>query len=253
MYKIGDMVTRKSYENDVIFKIIDIIEDNYILKGVSVRLYADSYEDDLKLVSGEVKNDFNPKLEEYRTLDRDEYFYLPGKVLHIDGDKDYLKKCMDFYDKNKIKAYGIYLNEEDFAGNILSLLDKYKPDILVLTGHDAYYRKKRNNSQYKNTSNFIEAVREARKYEKSQDKLIIISGACQSNYEDLIRAGSNFASSPKKVNIHALDPAIVATMVAFSEKNNNIDLLKILNSTRYKSDGIGGIITKGTMYIGYPR
>lgn len=253
MYKIGDLVTRKSYDNDIVFKIIDIIDDNYILKGVNVRLYADSYEEDLRLISGEIKSDFEPELAQYRTLDRNEYFYLPGKVLHIDGDNEYLKKCMDFYEKNKIKAYGIYLHEEDFASNILNLLDKYKPDILVLTGHDAYYRKKRNNSQYKNTSNFIEAVREARKYEKSQDKLIIISGACQSNYEELIKSGSNFASSPKKVNIHALDPAIVATMVAFSDKNNNIDLLKILNSTKYKSDGIGGIITKGTMYIGYPR
>lgn len=253
MYRIGDLVSRKSYNNDIIFRIIDLVGDNYILKGVSVRLYADSYEEDLKLVTGEIKNDFNPELLEYRTLDRNEYFYLPGKVLHIDGDNDYLKKCMDFYEKNKIKAYGIYLEESEFSNNILSLLDKYKPDILVLTGHDAYYRKKRNNSQYKNTSNFIEAVREARKYEKSQDKLVIISGACQSNYEELIKAGSNFASSPKKVNIHALDPAIVATMVAFSDRNKNIDLIKILNSTKYKSDGIGGIITKGTMYIGYPR
>jgi len=253
MYQIDDYVTRKSYNNDIVFKIINIIDDNYILKGVSVRLYADSYEEDLKLVSGEVINDFNPKIEEFRALDRNEYFYLPGKVLHIDGDNDYLKKCMDFYEKNKIKAYGIYLNESDFSNNILSLLDKYKPDILVLTGHDAYYRKKRNNSQYKNTSNFINAVREARKYEKSQDKLVIIAGACQSNYEELIKAGSNFASSPKKVNIHALDPAIVATMIAFSDRNKNIDLIKILNSTKYKSDGIGGIITKGTMYIGYPR
>ena len=253
MYRIGDLVTRNSYDNDVVFKIIDIIDDNYILKGLNIRLYADSYEEDLKSVSGEVKNDFNPEISEYRTLDRNEYFYLPGKVLHVDGDSDYLKKCMDFYEKNKIKAYGIYLNEEDFAGNILSLLDKYKPDILVLTGHDAFYRKKRSNSKYKNTSNFVEAVREARKYEKSQEKLIIISGACQSNYEELIKAGSNFASSPKKINIHALDPAIIATMIAFADRNDNIDLLKILNSTRYKSDGIGGIITKGTMYIGYPR
>ena len=253
MFRIGDLVTRKSYENDIVFEIIEIEDDNYILKGVNVRLYADSYIEDLKLVSGEVKNDFEPQLTEYRTLDRDEYFYLPGKILHIDGDNDYLKKCMNFYEKNKVKAYGVFLDESEFSLNILSLLDKYKPDILVLTGHDAYYRKKRNNKQYKNTSNFIEAVREARKYEKSQDKLIIISGACQSNYEDLIKAGSNFASSPKKVNIHALDPAIVATMVAFSERNKSIDLIKILNSTKYKSDGIGGIITKGTMYIGYPR
>jgi len=253
MYNIGDLVTRKSYENDIVFKIIDIDDDNYILKGISVRLYADSYEEDLKLFSGELKSDFNPELEGYRTLDRDEYFYLPGKVLHIDGDRDYMNKCMDFYKKNKIRAYGIHLHEDEFASNILHLLDKYKPDILVLTGHDAYYRKKRGNVHYKNTSNFIMAVQEARKYEKSQDKLIIISGACQSDYEQLIKAGSNFASSPKKINIHALDPAIVATMIAFSDKNNNIDLLKILNSTKYKSDGIGGIITKGTMYIGYPR
>ena len=186
-------------------------------------------------------------------MDRNEYFYLPGVVLHIDGDKDYLDKCMEFYKKNKIKAYGFYFDEEDFSTNVKELLNKYNPDILVLTGHDAYYRKKRNNKQYKNTSNFVSAVKEAREYEKSHEKLIIISGACQSNYEELIMAGSNFASSPKKVNIHALDPAIVATMVAFSDKNNNIDLIKILNSTKYKSDGIGGIITKGTMYIGYPR
>ncbi len=253
MFAIGDYVTRKSYDNDIVFQIIDIANDNYILKGVSVRLCADSTKEDLVHVSSEVKNDFDPEINNYRTLDRNEYFYLPGKVLHIDGDKDYLQKCMNFYDKNKIKAYGIYLKEDEFANNIFSLLEKYRPDILVLTGHDAYYRKKRNNTQYKNTSNFAEAVREARKYEKSQDKLIIISGACQSDYEELIKAGSNFASSPKKINIHALDPAIVATMVAFSDRNTNIDLLKILNSTRYKSDGIGGIITKGTMYIGYPR
>ena len=253
MFSIGNLVTRKSYNNDVIFKIIDIRDDIYILNGVSIRLCADSYEDDLELYDGEEKNDFTPKVDEYRTLDRNEYFYLPGTVVHIDGDSEYLDKCMEFYKKNKIKAYGFYFDEGEFANKILELLEKYKPDILVLTGHDAFYRKKRNNNSYKNTSNFVEAVKEARKYEKSHEKLIIISGACQSNYEELIKAGSNFASSPKKVNIHALDPAIVATMVAFSDRNKNIDLIKILNSTKYKSDGIGGIITKGTMYIGYPR
>ena len=253
MFRVGDYVTRKSYNNDIVFKIIAIEDDTYFLKGYSVRLYADSVKDDLVLVDTVNKNDFDPDILEYRTLDRNEYFYLPGVVLHIDGDKDYLDKCMEFYKKNKIKAYGFYFDEEDFSTNVKELLNKYNPDILVLTGHDAYYRKKRNNTQYKNTSNFVSAVKEARKYEKSHEKLIIISGACQSNYEELIMAGSNFASSPKKVNIHALDPAIVATMVAFSDKNNNIDLIKILNSTKYKSDGIGGIITKGTMYIGYPR
>ena len=78
-------------------------------------------------------------------------------------------------------------------------------------------------------------------------------GACQSYFEAIISAGANFASSPKRVNIHALDPAIVASSLAFSDKNKNIDLIKILDKTKYGSNGMGGIITKGMMYIGYPR
>ena len=94
---------------------------------------------------------------------------------------------------------------------------------------------------------------EARKYEKSHEKLIIIAGACQSDYEELIKAGANFASSPKRINIHALDPAIVATMVGLTEKGVDIDLIGILSKTKYGSDGIGGIKTKGMMYVGFPR
>lgn len=253
MFQIGDLVTRKSYDNDIVFKIINIEGNTYILKGVVVRLFADSPVEDLKIYNSTSIDDFTPDIDGYRSLERDEYFYLPGRILHIDGDKDYLDKCMNFYKKNRLKAFGLYTTDDSLITDVIGNLKKYNPDILVITGHDAYYRKKRNNKQYKNTSNFVSAVKEAREYEKSHEKLIIISGACQSNYEELIMAGSNFASSPKKVNIHALDPAIVATMVAFSDKNNNIDLIKILNSTKYKSDGIGGIITKGTMYIGYPR
>ena len=97
------------------------------------------------------------------------------------------------------------------------------------------------------------AIKEARKYEKSQDKLIIIAGACQSNYEELIKAGANFASSPKRINIHALDPAIIASSLALSDRNKSIDLINLIEKTKYGSDGIGGIITNGTMYVGYPR
>ena len=252
MFNIGDYVTRNSYNNDIVFKIIDIKEDVYYLKGVSVRLFADSPKSDLVLCSENEDDDtFRPNILEYRDLDRNEYFYLPGRILHIDGDKDYLERCMAFYKKNKIRAYGLYLNENDMASNVESLIKKYNPDILVLTGHDSFSRNKR--SQYKNTSNFVEAVDEARKVEKSQDKLFIIAGACQSNYEDLIKAGANFASSPKRINIHALDPAIVASCLSFSSKNENIDIIKILDKTKYGPSGMGGIITKGSMYIGYPR
>jgi len=252
--RIGDYVTRNSYNNDIIFKVIDIQGDNFILGGASIRLLADSPQSDLVLYYEEVDDDdFGNKMIEYKALDRNEYFYLPGKVLHIDGDQEFLEKCMNFYKKNKIKAYGVFSLESELSDNIYSYLEKYNPDILVITGHDAMYKKKRSNGNYKNTDNFIKAVQEARRYEKSHEKLLIIAGACQSNYEELIKAGANFASSPKRINIHALDPAIVASSLSFSDKNNNIDLINILEKTKYGALGMGGIITKGTMYIGYPR
>lgn len=254
MFKVGDLVTRISYNNDIVFRIVDIKNNIYYLKGTNVRLSADSPKEDLLKCDEEKINDgFLPVLEEYRTLDRNEYFYLPGKILHIDADNEYLEKCMKFYKKNKIKAYGVFLKEEDLQDNITKYLDIYNPDILVITGHDAYFRKKREGNSYKNTENFVNAVKEARKFEKSHEKLLIIAGACQSNYEELIRAGANFASSPKRINIHALDPAIIAGSLSFSDKSKSINLINILEKTKYGSDGIGGIITNGTMYIGYPR
>jgi spore coat assembly protein len=252
MFNVGDYVTRNSYNNDIVFKIVDIQGDTYYLKGVSVRLYADSSKNDLVICDTINENDgFRPSIDEYRDLNRNEYFYLPGRILHLDGDEEYLEKCMNFYKKNKIRAYGLYLKEDNMPIKVTELIKKYNPDILVLTGHDSFSRNKRD--KYKNTSLFVEAVSEARKYEKSHDKLFIIAGACQSNYEDLIKADANFASSPKRINIHALDPAIVASCLSFSNKNEDIDIIKILDKTKYGPSGMGGIITKGSMYIGYPR
>ncbi|MGM9876985.1 MAG: sporulation peptidase YabG [Bacilli bacterium] len=253
MFQIGDLVTRKSYNNDIVFKIIDIDGENYILKGDVIRLYADSPKEDLKIYNKEEKDDFIPEIDGFRSLDRDEYFYLPGKIVHIDQDENFLDKCMAFYKKNRIKAYGIYAGNNDLIEIVNESLNKYNPDIIVITGHDAIYRKKRKDGNYKSSNEFISAIKAARQFENSHEKLIIIAGACQSNYEELIKAGANFASSPKRINIHVLDPAIIATCLAFSDKNKNIDLIKILNKTKYGPDGIGGIITKGTMYVGYPR
>ena len=80
--------------------------------------------------------------------------------------------------------------------NILKYLKDIKPDIVIITGHDAYYSVKGNTENqraYKNSDNFAKEVKIARNYEKSYDKLKIIAGACQSNYEELIKAGANFA------------------------------------------------------------
>ena len=88
--------------------------------------------------------------------------------------------------------------------------------------YDAYLKKRGNRediANYKNSAFYVNAIKEARKYEKSHEKLIIIAGGCQSSYEDLIKAGANFASSPKRINIHALDPAIIAVKMSMSNIN----------------------------------
>ncbi len=258
-FEIGNLVTRKSHNHDIVFKIIDIKDEVYYLKGINIRLLADSPEDDL--VEYEEKNNEEEEafLERIKTecvLDRNDYFYLPGKVLHIDADSEYLKRCLKYYEDMNIWAIGICEKEYVVPDRIKELLEEYNPNIVVITGHDAYYKRNGNLkdlSSYKNSENFILSVKEARKYEKSHEKLIIIAGACQSNYEELIKAGANFASSPKRINIHALDPAIVASKISLSEITKDIDLKGILETTKYGKDGIGGIRTKGTMYVGYPR
>ena len=257
LFKIGDIVTRKSYNNDIVFKIINVSNNIAYLKGVDLRLYADSSIDDLE--SATINSDDNSIIERNMkdiNFDRDKYFYMPGKILHIDGDGDYLDRCMNYYKNMGIKANGITIKENEISLKIKQLLEDYKPDILVITGHDAFYSKnndKNDLNNYQNSSNFVKAVKASRKYEHNQDKLIIIAGACQSNYESLIQAGANFASSPKRINIHALDPAIIASSIAFSDRNQSIDLFKMIEKTKYGSDGVGGLITNGTMYMGYPR
>ena len=249
----GDFVTRKSHNNDIIFKVISISEDIVYLKGVYDRLYADSDIFDL-VKTYEKPDDFFIELD--INNDRTSYFYLPGKILHIDGDNEYLEKCLKFYKTNKIYAVGKKINEIDIAKQIPLLLKEIKPDILVITGHDAYYAKKGNKNDinnYKNSKNFVKAIKQARNYEKSHERLVIIAGACQSDYEDLIKAGANFASSPKRVNIHALDPAIIASTIALTKTNTQINVPELLEKTKYGSNGMGGIITNGLMYVGYPR
>lgn len=258
--KIGDLVTRESYNNDIVFKVIDIEDDTYYLKGINVRLYADSYEDDLVKYNNEIDVEkeqvFQERLKENKLERDEEYFYLPGKILHIDGDNEYLNRCLQYYESLNIAAIGFTKNEDEIADDIYDLLDTYQPNILVITGHDAYYKKKgsfKDMEAYKNSDKFVQAVKEARRFESSHQKLIVIAGACQSNYEELIKAGANFASSPKRINIHALDPAIVAAKMSLSDINNDINLKEIIEKTKYGSRGMGGIITKGTMYTGYPR
>ena len=119
-FKVGDFVTRKSYNNDLIFKITKIEKDIYYLEGLNIRLIADSNKEDLnRYDNSDVERDeeFIKNIEP-SNLNRDDYFYLPGKILHIDADKDYLNRCLKYYDKSNIWVKGVLEKEENVPSKI---------------------------------------------------------------------------------------------------------------------------------------
>lgn len=69
--KKGDFVTRKSYEHDTVFKVMNVKGDKCYLKGMDVRLYADSPMDDLKIVTEEERSELEMNVEDRRAVQPD--------------------------------------------------------------------------------------------------------------------------------------------------------------------------------------
>jgi len=244
--KIGDIVCRKKYNKDIYFEIIDIQKDVYYLRGIEYRLIADSDRDDLEVVDLE-KTVADVEIPREKSL--------KGTVLHLDGDKDYLEVCMKKYKEYGITAYGYSFREEEIKDHIIPLLEKHKPNLVVITGHDALKKNghRKNENDYLHSKDFVSAIKKAREYEADKDTLIIFAGACQSYYELLLASGANFASSPSRKNIHALDPVIVSSQVVSANIKQYVDLENIINKTSFKQKGIGGIDTRGVARNLYPR
>jgi len=78
-FDIGDLVTRKSYNHDLVFIVTDIIDDIYYLKGSNIRLCADSPEEDLeKYEDDKIDKEeemFMERIKPSNDLDRTDYFY----------------------------------------------------------------------------------------------------------------------------------------------------------------------------------
>ncbi|EGT2229177.1 sporulation peptidase YabG, partial [Clostridioides difficile] len=126
---------------------------------------------------------------------------------------------------------------------VRALLEKYNPDILVITGHDAMTIKRgdiEDMSNYRNSSNFVKTVKEARKWQPNLDNLVIFAGACQSNYEKIISAGANYASSPGRIMIHALDPVFIVEKIACSRIDVVVPIDEVIEQTITGVKGIGG-------------
>jgi YabG peptidase U57. len=249
MLQVGDCVVRKKYNRDILFEIYHLENGIAYLKGIEIRLIADSYLEDLELATFTVTN---LTVDESQLFRRDDV--IKGKVLHIDGDSRYLDMCLSKYRDLAIIAYGYHLKETEMSTLIYDLLEKHQPDLLVITGHDALNNKGERDSldSYLHTRDFIETIKIAREYQKDKDSLIIFAGACQSNYELLIASGANFASSPNRINIHCLDPVYIISQIAQESVKNYVNLEKIIKNTSNKDRGVGGIDTKGVARKIYP-
>ena len=285
-FKVGDVVARKSYDFDIMFKIVAIRNDIADLVGITVRIIADAPIFDLKFIDKKEMENRLKKIEDsryvrmnrsYSNINRRFYNYnmrekynfydnpnifkkeemlkKPGVILHIDGDLDYAEKSKNIYKKMGLTSYVYNIPENEQYRQIYQMLQRIRPNILILTGHDAFIRKRNdiyNIDNYKNSRYYVQGVLEARRYEHNLDNLVIFAGACQSYYEAIISAGANFASAPKRVLIDMMDPLIVAETIAYTPVDKYIPLANILSNTREGINGIGGFQTRGQLRTGMP-
>lgn len=273
----GDIVGRKSYGKDILFIVKNIVDTPkgkvVILRGMIERVEADSNIDDLELIEKNIikqnLKSFDEKLkkriEASKNIYEDKSYkigiltkntrnkekIITGKILHLDGDKKYSEKSYRYYKKLGLNAIVKNIPEYKQPRVVYTLLEIYKPDILVITGHDGMIKGGTNYNDiynYRNSKHFIETVKEARRYDREKNKnLVIFAGACQSYFEALISAGANFASSPARILIDFLDPLVVAEKVAVTENYRYITIDDIARELRDGKKGVNGIGANGKM------
>lgn len=280
---IGDVVVRKSYNKDITFKIIDIKETdgkyNIILKGINIRIIADASIDDLEMAEEDsgsqdrilntrvseaikkamiLRGDLRDKVEKSPKIKakNDLMFGRPGKILHVDGDSEYMETCLKVYKQLSLDAVGRAIPEKDQPGVIVDLVKEVKPDIVVLTGHDSVIKDPKDYlslDSYRNSRYYLESVKNLRNYNSSYDELVIFAGACQSCYERILDVGANFASSPNRVLIHCLDPVFVCEKIAYTRIDKVVSITDVIENTITGIKGVGGLQTRGKYREGYPK
>lgn len=273
--KKGDIVARKSYGKDIIFyvkKIIKTVNGNVaILCGLAKRIEADSNLEDLEIIEKDIAKKRLEKVDEEINKRADEKAkrykigmisdedirlrekIITGKILHLDGDRRYSQKSYNYYRKLGLNAIVKNIPEYKQPKEVYRLLKIYNPDILIITGHDGMIKRGTNYNDiynYRNSRHFINTVKEARRYDKENNKkTVIFAGACQSYFEAIMLAGANFASSPARILIDFLDPLVVAEKVATTEQYKYITIDDIARELRDGKKGVGGIGSNGKMKL----
>ena len=195
--EIGDIVVRKSYDRDITFKIIDTKKkdgkDVFILKGINIRIIADADYEDLEKANEEdsgskdkilntrvneaikkainIRGELRDKTEKSpKVKNKDELIFgRPGKILHVDGDSEYMETCLKVYKQLYLDAVGKAIPESEQPDVIVDLVKEVKPDIVVLTGHDSVVKDPKDYldlNNYRNSKYYLESVKNLRNYMK---------------------------------------------------------------------------------------
>ena len=274
--KKGDIVVSNIYDNNILFRVESLStinsEKTAMLKGILDRIQLETTINKIDKISGkeikdivrirrnreiekiynlEIEKNSNFKNKSLEGYSRNVENLVPGKILHVDGDRKYSEKSNKYYKKLGLDAIVKNVPEYLQPNIIYELLKKYEPDVLIITGHDGMIRKgTRYNdiNNYRNSKYFIETVKEARKYDEGkEDKIAIFAGACQSYFEELILAGANFASSPGRILIDFVDPILVAKKIALTDEKEFIGIEEIEGELKEGKKGIDGIGSNGKM------
>lgn len=239
-------------KDKVVYIVLEDDETKVFVKGMYYRVCRYIEKENVIYLSNEDVQKHRREHESFLKKLKDNMFSLRvkgllGTILHIDGDREYMENCMSLYKEMGIHAYGIYIEEKDMPKKVGAIVKKLLPDVIVITGHD-YYNKEglTDLANYKNTKNFMEACLECR---RNKVDSIIVAGACQSNSEALLISGANFASSPKRINIHTYDPAIIAVKAVSTSSERYIDKSSLGRKIENFNDAYMGIETKGKMKI----
>ena len=146
--KKGDIVGRLSYGKDILFIVERIIKtkenhDLAILKGLTIRIQADSPIDDLELIEPKaIEQDMRnqdakvikriKKQEKLLKINsypfREKIIIYTGRILHIDGDKRYSEKSRKYYRKLGLNAIVKSVPERKQPIYVGSFLQRYNPD-----------------------------------------------------------------------------------------------------------------------------
>lgn len=114
-FKVGDVVARKSYDYDILFKVVKVNSNGIIdLAGLSVRIVADSPDYDLKHID---KEEVEKRL---KSIEKSRHTRINRCYMNMNKNNDRYQKYGNYYGYNMNKK-----NNYNFKNNVQNYNNQY--------------------------------------------------------------------------------------------------------------------------------